>query len=91
MSKQFQNGNRNTEDQIAKVEELMGKDRFVEVVDCAALNIRQYPNGPVVDVMHTGAKLKLSKHKSETPGWTCVISPSTREDAFAMSHFLKEV
>lgn len=91
MSKQFQNGNHRTEDPIAKVEELMGKDKYVEVVDCAALNVREYPNGPVVDVIYTGTRLKVSKTKSETTGWTCVIAPSTHKDAFAMSHFLKEV
>lgn len=90
MSKQFQNG-KNTPTQNDKINQFLSKDSFVEVVDCAALNIREYPNGPVVDVAQNGAKLKMSSNKSTTIGWTCVISPTTHKDAYAMSHFLKEV
>lgn len=85
------NHNHEDRENMAKIDELVGRDRFVEVVECAALNVRQYPDGPVIDVVKNGTQLKLSKNHSDVPGWTCVISPSSGSDAYAMSHYLKEV
>lgn len=80
-----------SDDQLKEIETLIGKTRSVEVVDCAAVNLREYPNGPVTDVCTKGTRLTLSDTKSEYAGWTIVKSPSKSTDVYVMSHFVKEV
>lgn len=65
------------------------RKKMVEVVNCPALNLRKYPDGPVVGMVTKGLRLEVAPKQTSVKGWTTVKYKNT--EACGMSYYLKEV
>lgn len=80
---QFSTGGNPLDDIINK------KEKIVEVINTPTLNLRDYPNGPVIGVVNKGARFKVAPKQTSVKGWTTIKYKNG--EACGMSYYFKEV
>lgn len=71
------------------LDDIINKNKKVEVVNTPTLNLRSYPNGPVVGIVRKGERFKVAAKQTSVKGWTTIEYKNG--EACGMSYYLKEV